>query len=388
MFSIVFVTALIFIFAACSENAKQVLAPVEPTAQPTTAVKKEDTSTEEYSVWEPTESEPDLIDEMLANMTVEEKVGQMFFARCPESEADKTAEEYNLGGYILFAKDFEDKSEDEVKTDIDSYQSSSKIPMLIGVDEEGGTVVRASRYLRDNAFLSPKDYYSSGGFSAVEDSESEKADFLLSLGINVNLAPVCDITSNEDSFMYLRSFSADTDKVCEFVSKTVRIYKDKKLGSTLKHFPGYGDNVDTHTGIAYDSRDYSQFSNVDFKPFEAGISAGADCVLVSHNIVECMDADYPASLSDKVHQILRNDLGFDGVIMTDDLIMEAITQYSGSETAAVFAAKAGNDMLCCSDIEGQYPAVLEAVKNGEIPISQIDQSVRRILKWKQDLGLL
>ena len=384
LFSILMVVSLIFIFVACSNNAEQESA----TDEPTTAVITEVPTTLEPTTEEPTEPAADLIEEMLAEMTVEEKVGQMFFARCPDSDAAQTASDYHLGGYILFGRDFEGKTEDEVIADIESYQSASKIPMLIGVDEEGGTVVRASYYLLDNAYLSPKDNYYSGGWNAVETTENEKADFLLSLGINVNLAPVCDVTTNEDSFMYLRSFSGDAVEVCGYVTKTIEIYKNKGLGSTLKHFPGYGDNVDTHTGIAYDNREYSQFANIDFKPFEAGISAGADCVLVAHNIVECMDSDYPASLSDKVHQILRYDLVFNGVIMTDDLIMDAITQYTGTEAAAVTAAKAGNDMLCCSDIEGQYPAVLEAVQSGEIPIAQIDQSVKRILRWKQNLGLL
>ena len=188
--------------------------------------------------------------------------------------------------------------------------------------------------------------------------------------------------------MYLRSFSEDADEVSTFVSKTVEIYKSKKLGSALKHFPGYGDNIDTHTGIARDTRPYSEFLSKDFKPFSAGISAGADSVLVSHNIVECIDDEYPASLSEKVHRTLRDVLSFHGVIMTDDLIMDAITEYTGSDTAAVFAVKAGNDLLCCSDLENQYPAVLAAVREQKIPMPQIDASVKRVLQWKQNLGLL
>ena len=188
--------------------------------------------------------------------------------------------------------------------------------------------------------------------------------------------------------MYERSVSGDADEVSRFAELAVGVYRSKKLGSVLKHFPGYGDNSDTHTGIAVDERSYSDFLSNDFKPFASGISAGANCVLVSHNIVKCMDGDYPASLSEKVHRILREDLRFNGVIMTDDLVMGAISEYTGSDSAAVFAAKAGNDMLCCSDLEIQYPAVLEAVQNQEIPMEQIDLSVKRVLKWKQDLGLI
>ncbi len=337
---------------------------------------------------DPAEADNAKLEEMVAKMTNEEKVGQLFFVRCPDVDAVQTVSDYHIGGYILFGRDFEGHTAEKVRMNIASYQSAAKVPLLIGVDEEGGSVVRVSDVLRDSPFLSPKEYFSDGGWQAVENAETEKADLLLSLGINVNLAPVVDITSDENTFIFQRSFSDDPTLVCSFAERTVGIYRDKKLGSTLKHFPGYGDNEDTHTGIAHDSRPYSDFLTKDFLPFEAGIKAGADCVMVSHNIMECVDNERPASLSDKVHQILRRDLNFTGVIMTDDLVMEAITEYTGSQTAAVTAVQAGNDLLCCSDLENQYPAVLTAVENQQIPMEQLDRSVKRVLKWKQSLGLL
>ena len=373
LISIILLSALLCL-TAC-QNAQQ----------PSQAASSEPQGTEAA---EPTEPEVDKLDEMVAKMSVEEKVGQMFFVRCPDTEAARTAAKYHLGGYILFGRDFEDLTADQVSENIKSYQDASEIPMLIGTDEEGGTVVRASLYLRGEPFRSPREYYEDGGWEAVESAEKEKADLLLSLGINVNLAPVCDVTGDSELFMYERSVSGDADEVSRFAELAVGVYRSKKLGSVLKHFPGYGDNSDTHTGIAVDERSYSDFLSNDFKPFASGISAGANCVLVSHNIVKCMDGDYPASLSEKVHRILREDLRFNGVIMTDDLVMGAISEYTGSDSAAVFAAKAGNDMLCCSDLEIQYPAVLEAVQNQEIPMEQIDLSVKRVLKWKQDLGLI
>ena len=160
----------------------------------------------------------------------------------------------------------------------------------------------------------------------------------------------------------------------------------KKLGTVLKHFPGYGNNSDTHTGIAYDNRDYSEFENTDFKPFYQGIESGADCILVSHNIVNCMDSEYPASLSQKVHDILRNEFKFDGVIMTDDLIMDAITDLRGMKRRQSQRQNAVTIALLFI-CQYQYPAVLEAVQNGEIPEAQVDASVKRILKWKQNLGI-
>lgn len=331
----------------------------------------------------------DEIDELINSMSIEEKVGQMFYVRCPDSEQLETIQNYNLGGYILFGRDFEGKTKDEVISNVESYQQTAKIPMLIGVDEEGGTVVRVSDNpnLYPSSFLSPSDTYANGGWDAIEEDAANKADLLLSLGINVNMAPDCDITSDPNAFMYYRSFSDNVDHECEFVQKVVSISKDKKLGTVLKHFPGYGNVSDTHTGIAYDDREYSDFENVDFKPFITGIESGADCILVAHTVVSSMDTEYPASLSGKVHDILRNKLNFDGVIMTDDLSMDAIRDYTGDSDAAVFAVKSGNDILCCTDVATQYPAVVEAVKNGKISQEQIDESVKRILKWKQNLGL-
>lgn len=331
----------------------------------------------------------DNIEKLVDSMTIEEKVGQMFYVRCPESEQLETISKYSLGGYILFSRDFEDKTKDEVINTIQSYQQTSEIPMLIGVDEEGGTVVRVSDKpnLYPTPFLSPSDTYASGGWKAIEKDANNKADLLLSLGINVNMAPDCDITSDPNAFMYYRSFSDDVDFECEFVKKVVSISKTKNLGTVLKHFPGYGNVSDTHKGIAYDYREYSEFENVDFKPFIVGIDNGADCILVAHTVVSCMDGNYPASLSDKVHSIIRNELKFNGVIMTDDLSMDAIRDYTGDCDAAVAAVKCGNDILCCTDVAVQYPSVVEAVKNGDITEEQIDESVKRILKWKETLGL-
>lgn len=355
------------------------------TAQPTT--QEAVVSSEVVSDTEASEID---IDKIISEMSVEEKVGQMFYVRCPESSAVEKVSEYHLGGYILFGRDFNNKTKDEIISDIKSYQQAADIPLLIGTDEEGGTVVRVSSNtnLRDSAFLSPSDTFANGGWNAIEADATEKADLLLSLGINVNMAPDCDITSEPNAFMYYRSFSPNVDNECKFVTTVVNISKQNKLGTVLKHFPGYGNNEDTHTGIAYDNRTYDEFVNVDFKPFQAGIKAGADCILVAHNIVNCMDDNYPASLSEDVHKIIRDELGFDGVIMTDDLSMEAITDFTDGSQAAVAAAKCGNDILCCTDVDTQYPAVLEAVNCGEISIEQINASVRRILIWKSNLGLL
>lgn len=352
------------------------------TASDTTAAVTEETAAET--------SAADAVAELLASMTIEEKVGQMFLARCPVTGGVEAIGQYHFGGIVMFAANFDGKTSEDTIAETASYQSASKIPLLIAVDEEGGTVTRISRFTsyRSSKFLSPRELYAQGGFELIKSDTAEKCELLLSLGVNVNLAPVCDISTNLDDFMYYRSLGQDAATTSEYVTDVVNVMNGYKVGCSLKHFPGYGSNGDTHTDIITDTRDYSVFEQSDFLPFSAGIEAGAGSVMVSHNIVTCIDADYPASLSAKMHKVLRDTLGFDGVITTDDLSMSAITLYTDGSSAAVAAVEAGNDMLCCSDYITQYAAVLDAVQNGRITEERIDESVTRILKWKQSLGLL
>ena len=167
-----------------------------------------------------------------------------------------------------------------------------------------------------------------------------------------------------------------------------RQLKSFGVGSVLKHFPGYGDNADTHTGIAVDNRSLEELESRDLIPFSLAALAGCQAIMVSHNTVTALDADYPASLSPAVHQYMRQTMGFDGVIVTDDLAMGAIRKQYGAKESAVLAVLAGNDLLCTTDYVQQYPAVLEAVESGRIPMEQLNASVERILRWKQSLGLI
>lgn len=328
--------------------------------------------------------------ELLSKMSIDEKVGQMFIVRCPQQDAAKKAAQYNIGGYILFSRDFRDSSIDLIKARINSFQDAVKIPLLIGVDEEGGNVNRISlhKQFRSEPFMSPRDLYNQGGFELIINDTIEKATFLKSLGINLNLAPVCDVSTDSTDYIYPRSFGKDAVLTSEYVEKVVTTMNKQRIGSVLKHFPGYGNNLDTHTGIAYDNRDYETFVTSDFLPFISGINAGAGAVLVSHNIVNSMDENYPASLSSKVNQILREDLNFDGVIMTDDLYMKAIQNYTGDSEAAVLAVLAGNDLICCTNFEEQIPAVINAVNEGLISEERLNESVLRILIWKHKLGII
>lgn len=326
---------------------------------------------------------------LLASMSLEEKAAQLIMASCHEAGSAQEAARLSVGGLCLYADAFQDKTPDQVRQMTESLQAASDIPLLISVDEEGGSVCRVSTNaaLRAEPFQSPLALYQAGGFALIESDSAEKSALLLDLGINVNLAPVCDVPLSASDYIYVRSFGTDADLTADYVSRIVAVMKASGIGCTLKHFPGYGGSSDTHKGMAYDSRPYEDFLSRDFLPFQAGIAAGADSVLVSHNIVQCMDESLPASLSPEVHRILREELGFDGVIISDDLFMDAIVQFTGGENAAVQAVLAGNDLICCADVEASIAAITDAVERGVIPLEQIDASILRIFRWKTSLGL-
>ena len=335
-------------------------------------------------------AENKLLINILHSMTLEEKVAQMFFVRCPAEYADQTVLKWQIGGFILFGRDFSGKTPDQLRQNIADYQQNAKTPLFIGADEEGGEVIRASRHSQFRAvpFPSPQDLYAQGGLDSVLEDAKDKSSFLLDLGINVNLAPVCDVSVNPADYIYKRTLGKDARTTASYIEAVVQQMQKSGIGSVLKHFPGYGPNGDTHLGFVRDDRPMETFLKEDFLPFQAGIDAGAPSILVSHNIVSCMDSSLPASLSPVVHQLLRENLKFDGVILTDDLSMNAICSQYGLEESAVLAVQAGNDMIISTDFEAQIPAVLQAVQDGTVPQSQIDNSVLRILRWKQQLGLL
>lgn len=328
---------------------------------------------------------PDPVEELMRSMTLEEWVGQLFLVGADPQNMEQHIENYNLGGLLLFASDFANETPgDSAVKKIARWQEAAKIPLLIAVDEEGGTVTRVSchPYYRGTRFLSPRKLYYQGGLEQVLKIEQEKCLLLSSLGVNVNLAPVVDVTTDSSAFMYQRSLGEDAATTGEFAAGMVKVMNEHGIGNALKHFPGYGNNVDTHTGIAVDSRSLEEFQSKDLIPFQAGIDAGCGAVLVSHTIVEAFDPELPASLSPAVHRYLREEMGFEGVIMTDDLIMQAITDLYGAGEAAVMAVLAGNDLLCCTTFEEQYEAVLAAVMEGRIPFDTLKAAVRNVLEWK------
>ena len=390
---------LLLITAGCGSNTSDPANHQDQTNNTPSQPEEPEAPTQPEEPIVPDEPEPDprqeAIDALLSSMTLEEKVGQMFFVRCLDVQAAEKVSEYHLGGYLLFGRDFQTTTGDWLTAEaftanVASYQAAADIPLLIGVDEEGGTVARATR--NPNLFAakrqSPQTIYAQGGMEAILTDTRQVNQGLLSYGINVNFAPVADVSTNSSDFIYDRTFGQDAAATAEYISQVAAEMDTVGIGSVLKHFPGYGSNSDTHTGVAVDERPYEQFVQEDFLPFQAGIDAGADCVLVSHNIVTAMDGDLPASLSPEVHRILREELGFTGVVLTDDLAMDAVESYAEDGSVAVLAVLAGNDMIVTTDFETQIPLVIAAVEDGTIDQATIDQAVSRVLGWKYDLGLL
>ena len=330
------------------------------------------------------------VDSVMDKLSFKEKVGQLFLARCRKETAAEDTAQYHLGGLVLFDRDTEDETPESLRQTLERYQEAATIPLLIAVDEEGGSVVRISDKpaFRDAPFSSPRSLYEGGGMEALRTAETEKDALLSDLGINVNLAPVCDITTDPAAFLYDRSLGQSPELTCQWVQIAVEEGQTYGIGCVLKHFPGYGNNADTHVGIAIENRSLEELEAQDLLPFAAGMEAGCGAVMMSHIQVTALDAEYPASLSPAVHRYVRETMGYNGVLVTDDLVMDAISVPYGVGEAAVLAVLAGNDLLISSDFPEQYAAVLEAIREGRISEEQIDNAVRRILLWKQSLGLL
>lgn len=321
----------------------------------------------------------------LNKLTLEQKIGQIFFS---EFDSTKDYTEYpdiTPGGYVLFSNAF-NFEEKYIKENIKKIQKESikktGLPLGLSVDEEGGLVNRVSNYFRHEPFPSPQEIYNKSGIRGILKIDKEKRDLLKKFYINVNLAPVADISLNSKDIMYTRTIARNANDTSKYISKDVEGYVNDSFTCCLKHFPGYGNTSDTHVGRGWDDRGYEIFLTQDFLPFIAGIEQKAPMILISHNIVKCKDIEYPASLSETWHKILRNDLNFTGLIITDDLVMKAISNFYDKETAAILGVKAGNDILITGYYKEQYNAVLKAVQNGNISEDIINTAVKRIIAWK------
>lgn len=322
----------------------------------------------------------------MKTMSLDEKIGQIFLVRVPEKNKITDLKKYKFGGYLLFKRDFDNKTKNEVIDMIDEFQENANIPLLIATDEEGGKVSRLSgnTNLVKEAFKSPSVLYDEGGMEAIKKDTIYKTDVLESLGINVNLAPVVDVATDPNSYMYERTIKQNASVTSTYAKTVIDASKGSKVSYTLKHFPGYGDNADTHVSSSTDNRTYSDLFAKDIQPFKAGIKAGAEAILVSHNIVPALDKDNPASLSASTHNVLRNELSFTGIIITDDLAMNAVKDLD----PVVKAILAGNDLLIVTDYENAIANVKKAINDGSISEALIDKLAFRVLSWKYYKGMM
>lgn len=341
---------------------------------------------------------------MLENMTLEEKICQMLFVT-PEAltgygqviqsgDATKSAlETLPVGGVIYFSSNL--VSTDQTTEMLDNIQTWSREltgrGLFLGIDEEGGSVARAADSLGTTAFDDMAVYGAAGDLDAVYNIGTTQASDLTGLGFNVNFSPVADVLTNEENTVVKdRSFGSDPQLVADMVTQVVKGLSDGGMLCAPKHFPGHGSTGgDTHNGFAASDRTLEDLESCDLLPFQSAMDAGAPMIMVGHMTMTNLDPDNPACLSSTiVTGLLRDKLGYDGIVITDAMNMAAITDHYTYAEATVAAISAGCDMvLCVSDLPTVVSAVQEAVENGTLPESRIDASVLRILTAKYRWGV-
>lgn len=312
----------------------------------------------------------------LNTLSLDEKIGQLLLARYPEKDINN----YNVAGYVFFEKDFKDKTKEQVINMIDSLSKTAKIPLLTAVDEEGGKINRISTNpnLSASPFKGSKEIYDASGLDGIMEDIKNKSKLLSSLHLNVNLAPVVDMSTDTKSYIYDRTIGYGVDITSKYADTVIFSSKGSEVSYVLKHFPGYGDNTDTHNGESTDDTPYDEIINNNILPFKAGIEAGAEAVLVSHNKFTSIDAT-PATLSSAIHNLLRSNLGFTGVIITDDLDMGATKNISDRYVNALLA---GNNLLIVTDYDAAFKQIKSGIESGKVTEDYINKVVLRNLAWK------
>lgn len=341
--------------------------------------------------------EIDLIKEQIKEMSIEEKIGQMMVVGLEGYSLDDNSieliEKHYVGGIILFGKNVE--SSEQLLTLINSIKetnSKNRIPIFISVDEEGGRVSRMPKEI--------KKLPSSGKIGQSNDEElaynigSILGQELKMFGFNMDFAPVLDINSNpKNPVIGDRAFGADLDTVNRLGLKAMKGIQSVGVISVVKHFPGHGDtSVDSHIGLPAIDHDLERLKDFELVPFKKAIESDADAVMVAHILLNKIDPDYPSSLSKTIiTDILRKDLGFEGVVISDDMTMGAIVENYEIGDAAIKAIEAGSDIiLVAHGFENSLSvinSIKEALENETISEERLNESVYRILKLKEKYSL-
>ena len=335
----------------------------------------------------------------IKDMTLEQKIGQMIMAGFPSGRLDDHIKEiiqkYHIGNIILFARNVNGKVDlANLNRSIQEYEiENTSIPAFISIDQEGGMV---TRIYEGATFMPGNMAVAAGGSLEAAYKEGRIAgEELRALGINVNIAPVLDVNNNpENPVIGVRSYGDDPEKVAGFGSNYIRGLEKGQVVATAKHFPGHGDtSIDSHLSLPVVNYSMERLQKIELYPFKEAISAGVDAIMTAHILFTAIEnRKIPATLSYKVlTNLLRESMGFKGIIMTDCMEMKAISTYFGTSKAAVMAVKAGADIICIShtlslQIES-CNAIKEAVLNGEIAEKRIDESVDRIINMKRKYNL-
>lgn len=328
------------------------------------------------------------VDQIVESMSQTEKLGQMVMIGIQGTKVDDDSlymlNQYHMGGVILFDRNMESPEQVKQLTSDLQAQSNEKVPLFIGIDEEGGDVVRMAEKLTPPP--SQKEIGATGDIEQAKTWAIKTAKSLKEMGINVNFAPVADVGSNDK-----RSYSTDTNTVIDFVRAATKGYQQENIIYSLKHFPGIGKGkVDSHIDSSSIDVVKEVLMTEDILPFKTIIDENEPndyFILVSHLKYPALDEEYPASLSSKIMtDLLRNKLGYKGIIITDDMEMGAVANHNDFRSIGVNAVKAGADIvLVCHEYEHQqkvYLGLLDAVNSGEISQERIDESVKRIIKVK------
>lgn len=337
----------------------------------------------------------DLVESDISEMPLEDKVAGLFIVT-PEAltgveivtqageGTQEALNEYAVGGLIYFSKNIVD--EEQLRAMLASTASMSRYPIFLAVDEEGGSVSRVAKSGIDVIQVSDMaEIGASGDAEQAYRAGLTIGAYLKDLGFNLDFAPVADVSGSENSVVGDRSFGSDAQLVADMVSNAVEGIEATGVSSCLKHFPGIGYTAgDTHNSRVEVTRTLDKMRGIDFVPFQAGIDAGADFVMVSHIAVADTGEVVPSTLSKTIMtDILRDELGFEGIIITDALNMASITEYYTTEEAAVGAIAAGADMLLMpDDFHTAYDGVLAAVQDGTISEERINESLKRIYRVK------
>lgn len=326
-------------------------------------------------------------------MTLDEKIGQMvlsgFNGTDFNGELDTLINDLKVGGVILFSRNIED-SKQLKKLNLDIEEANKNIPVFISIDEEGGRVNRLAKNIK--RFESAKSIGDKGDIKYAYENGKKIGKTLKAYKINMNFAPVLDIYSNSKNTVIGDRAFGNNEKIVETMGiATMQGLKDEDVIPVIKHFPGHGDTeVDSHIGLPVVEKSIDQLYDFELVPFKKAIESGADAVMVSHILMKQIDDKNPATLSyNLITEILRNDMKFSNVIITDDMCMKAITNRLSVEEASIKSIKAGSDIILIGSDIGKTKSVIEkiklAVERNEISEKRIDESVYRILKLKQKL---